>query len=174
MFVSCRLRDAIGQPGDVVQYHPIELRSSGRDVRAQDYCLINILACHPAIDMQPASYEMDEGTNCATGEKFRYIDSYKQLVVRDDISPTAELFRVAEDLNTVLASDALAERVMRAGCTGMSFEDPATAHPYGPISRYRTATGVEEEDPAWRKRIWIKFRRRRADRAQDGVGGYSG
>ena len=45
-----------------------------------------------------------------------------------------------------LATDALAERVMRAGCTGIAFEDPETFCARGPIHRYRAATGIVEED----------------------------
>lgn len=145
-FVSHRLRAAFALPDGIAQYIPIELLSGGPEVRAQEYQWMNLLACYPAIDLQRSSYTMSKDLTYATGEKFEFIDSYERMVIRDDIAPSAELFRVAEDLTTVLASDALAERVLRAGCTGIAFEDPATAYPYGPIHRYRTATGVEEED----------------------------
>lgn len=145
-FVSHRVREAFALPDSIAQYIPIELLSGGAEARAQKYHWMNLLACYPAIDLQRSSYTMSDGLTYATGEKLRYINSYERMVIRDDIAPSAELFRVAEDLTTVLASDALAERVMRAGCTGIAFEDPATARNFGPISRYRTATGVEEED----------------------------
>lgn len=146
MFASHKLREALAQPDSVIQYHPIELLSGSAEVRAQDYRWMNILACVPAIDMQASQYTIEEATTYDTGEVFRFIWSYDRMVIRDDIAPAAELFRVAEDFGTVLASDALAERVMRAGCTGAAFEDPATYRNFGPISRYRTATGIEEED----------------------------
>lgn len=146
MIASRKFRETLAQPDSVIQYHPIELVSASTEVRAKDYQWMNILACVPAIDMQASQYTIEEETTYDTGEVFRFIWSYDHMVIRDDIAPAAELFRVAEDFSTVLASDALAERVMRAGCTGAAFEDPATARSLGPISRYRTATGIEEED----------------------------
>lgn len=144
-FVSRRLRDVMALPESDVQYIDIELLDGSPKAFANDYRWMNILACHPAIDLQQSIYETDEATRATTGETFRFIWSYNRMVIRDDIDPDAHLFRVAEDLTTVLASDALAERVMRAGCTGIAFEDPATYF-NGPIHRYRTAAGIEEED----------------------------
>lgn len=143
---SRRLREALNQATEAVQYHPVALVAGGPDAWQQDYLWMNIVACHPAIDLERASYEMGEGTVSTTGEKFRHIQFYERMVIRDDIAPSAELFRVAEDFTTVLASDALAERAMRAGCTGIAFEDPATYRNLGPLHRYRIATGVMEED----------------------------
>lgn len=143
---SSRLREALAQPSSAVQYFPIDIHTGGVDARAQDYRWINVLACHPAINMADTRCQMKEGINYQTGETFRFIQSYNSMVIRDDIDPNAELFRVAEDLTTVLASDALAERVLRAGCTGIAFEDPTTYLKGGSIHRYRTSTGIEEED----------------------------
>ena len=145
-FVSQRLRDVFALPAGLVQYIPINLTDGGPEVRANNYRWMNLLACRPAIDLQRSIYKVRERTRHPTGETYWHIGAYERMVIRDDIAPSAELFRAAEDLVTVLASDFLAERVMRAVCTGISFEDPATARSLGPISRYRTATGVEEED----------------------------
>ena len=144
--VSHRLRSVLAQPETVIQYHPIELVRGGPAVRAQDYRWMNILACHPAIDRAKSIFETDQLVNYKTGERTPFIRDYTRMVFRDDIDPGAEIFRVAEDLVTVLATDALAERVMRAGCTGIAFEDPETFCARGPIHRYRAATGIVEED----------------------------
>ena len=146
VFVSRRLREAMALPDCTVQYIEIELLDGSPKAFAQDYRWMNILACHSAIDLDQSKPVMSGEHVYPTGETFRFIRSYNRIVLRDDIPVSAELFRVAEDLIIVLASDALAERVMRAGCTGIAFEDPTTAHRYGSIHRYRTATGVEEED----------------------------
>ncbi len=145
-FASRRLRAALSQSPAAVQYHPVSITGGGEEARSQDYLWMNIIACHKAIDLTRSLYEMGGGTVSTTGEKFQYIQSYERMVFRDDIPPGAELFRVAEDLVTVLASDALAERVMRTGCTGIAFEAPETHRSLGPIHRYRTATGVMVED----------------------------
>jgi hypothetical protein len=146
MLASRKLREALAQPDHAIQYHPIELLEASVEARDQDYRWMNILACVPAIDMQESQYTIEEGTRYDTGEVFRFISSYDRMVIRDDISSTAALFRIAEGYGTVLASDALAERVMRARCIGVAFEHPETYRSLGPIHRYRTATGVEKED----------------------------
>lgn len=145
-FASRRLRDAFAQSDTVIQYFPIDLLGGGPAVRTQDYRWMNILACQPAIDRERSEYEIGEGTNSRTGETFRYLHHYERMVIRDDIGPGMEIFRVADDLSTMLAADSLAERVMQAGCTGISFEDPETFCTHGTIHRYRTGTGIEEED----------------------------
>jgi hypothetical protein len=44
----------------------------------------------------------------------------------------------------IFVTDALAERVLRAGCTGMEFRDPTLPQHGGRLLRYRTAAGVAE------------------------------
>ena len=49
-----------------------------------------------------------------------------------------------ESTTNILVTDALAERVLRAGCTGMEFVDPENEQ-FGPrMLRYRTADGIAE------------------------------
>ena len=43
-FCSRRLRDALAQPPDVVQFLPADLVAGGEAVRAQDYAMMHILA----------------------------------------------------------------------------------------------------------------------------------
>jgi hypothetical protein len=47
-------------------------------------------------------------------------------------------------LTHVLVTDAVAERVLRAGCTGMEFFDPANRYSGKRVVRYRTADGIAE------------------------------
>jgi hypothetical protein len=119
--------------------------TGGPEVVAQDYRWANVLACQPAVDLERSKYVAKEGVRQPTGEKFRYIRFYDQMALRDDLGPTPEIFRVAEDLITILVTDALAERVQRAGCTGIDFLDPATRGDTVHMKRYRTLTGVREE-----------------------------
>jgi len=121
-YVSRRLREALAQPEDTVQYWPIDLMTGGSEVRAQDYRWMNVLAAHPAVDLERSKYVAKESVQQSSGETFRYIRFYDQMVLRDDLGPTPEIFRVAEDLITVLVTDALAEHIQRAGCTGMREE----------------------------------------------------
>jgi len=144
-FVSKRLRQALAQPDSVIQYWPVHLLAGGPEVQAQDHQWMNILACQPAVDLTRSDCEIKEDYNRHTGARFRFVWSYRQMVLRDDLSPTPEIFRVAEDLTTILATDALANRVQRAGCTGIAFIDPATIGDAAHVRRYRTLTGVREE-----------------------------
>jgi hypothetical protein len=67
------------------------------------------------------------------------------FVVREDLTPRYDLFCAEEHITTWLATDALAERVLRAGCTGLAFYVPETAHRL-PTTRRRIKTleGVAE------------------------------
>lgn len=145
--VSRRLRETLALAEAGVQYLPIEISSSSPAARAQDYRWINIRACYPALDMAQSSYDTYEFTHPITGEQHQMHWLFDRIALRDEIDPAAQLFRAAEHTTFVLAADLLAERVMRAGCTGIVFEDPDTVPGFGrPIHRYRTATGVMEED----------------------------
>jgi len=144
-YASRRLREALAQPKDIVQYWPIDLMTGGPEVVAQDYRWMNVLACQPAVDLKRSKYVVEEGVRQSTGETFRYIRFYDQMVLRDDLGLTPEIFRVAEDLITILVTDALAERIQRAGCTGIDFLDPATRGDTAHMKRYRTLAGVREE-----------------------------
>ena len=44
-----------------------------------------------------------------------------KLVLQEGFYPRTEILRVAEHTLDVLATDALAERVLKAGCTGLDF-----------------------------------------------------
>jgi hypothetical protein len=145
VYASRRLRHALAQPEDIVQYWPIDLMTGGPEVVAQDYRWVRFLAARPAVDLERSKYVVEEGVQKSTGETFRYVHFYDQMVLRDDLGPTPDIYRVAEDLITILVTDALAERIQRAGCTGIDFLDPATRGYTAYMRRYRTLTGVREE-----------------------------
>lgn len=139
------LRWAMDQPPSVIQYLPLCVTEGGLEVFAQDYAWMNIIAIRPAVDMRRSRYELDESQNLRTGRRASFIRRYCQMVLRDDLGPTPEIFRVAEDLTTVLATEALADRVQRAGCTGISFLDPETYGEEAIVRRYRERDGTRVE-----------------------------
>ena len=57
----------------------------------------------------------------------------------------SDLFRADEIPVCLLATNALAERVMKAGCTGVQFDDPITTGEMKGARRTRVATGTIEE-----------------------------
>jgi hypothetical protein len=58
--------------------------------------------------------------------------------------PQTEIFRIAEITSSMLVTDALAERVLRAGCTGLEFAHPDNLWSGKRVERYRTADGIAE------------------------------
>ena len=80
-----------------------------------------------------------------TGKWYLFVSVDESFVPRADLVPRTELFWADEETGTLLATDSLAERVMRAGCTGVRFSDPLSVGVLNGIIRYRTATGVKDQ-----------------------------
>ncbi len=53
---------------------------------------------------------------------FRWIRDIDKIVLRQDFVPQTEIFCMAERVTNVLATDALAARVLKAECKGLVFE----------------------------------------------------
>ena len=143
-FVSAKFRDAVGALPTVLQFLPLDLRAGRERARTQDYNLLRVLSHQPAMDCERSVYELGSVTppGRPTTSFIRFIHSY---VLRDDLVPASEIFWDDVILSSLLAVDALAERVMQAGCTGIRFDDPTTRGVGNGLLRYRTATGVAEE-----------------------------
>jgi hypothetical protein len=120
-FCSARLRDALAQPADVIEYTPIDLRCDGAKAIAQEYQRMRILAVQPAMDMQRSLYETAEWVHPETGETSILIRDVEKLVLQEGFWPRTEIFCIEERSLDVFAIDALAERVLKAGCTGLEF-----------------------------------------------------
>jgi hypothetical protein len=120
-FCSARLRDALAQPSDVIEYTPIDLRCDGAKAIAQEYQRMRILAVQPTMDMQRSLYESQEWVHPETGETSIWIREIEKLVLQEGFRPRTEIFCIEEHNLPVLATDALAERVLKAGCTGLEF-----------------------------------------------------
>jgi hypothetical protein len=142
ILVSRRLREALAQPAHVVQFVPVDLVRGGARARRQDYRLMRVLAKYPSVDRSSPLSVMKPVTSWLTGETEFWLDMLRPILLRRDFDPPEDIFRVAERPSQILVSDALAERVLRAGCTGVDFGDPGTVHwrPY--IERTRTAAGI--------------------------------
>ena len=146
-FASRRFRDALAQPDDVVQYWPVELVRASDEARAQDYMLFRLLAAQPSMDWERSRYYKDEGSNRLTGEKFISVSMVTRFVPLAGLVPRTEVFRSSEAEDTILVVDSVAERVMRAGCTGVRFRDPETCWLDDVAERHRTADGVQVTEP---------------------------
>ncbi len=144
---SRRLRDVLALPGHVVQYWPIELLAGTVEAEAQDYRWMRVLLAQHVMDWARSVCTMRAITNVVTGRRSLMTRDVTRFAVRPDLRPVAELFRAAEARSYgAIATDALAERVLRAGCTGVAFQHPRTIGIYQGIKLYRTADGVRERD----------------------------
>ena len=65
------------------------------------------------------------------------------IVMRADASPSSDLFYDEFFRARLLCTEALAVRILKAGCTGVKFVDPSRLE-FGVKSRYRTMRGIEE------------------------------
>ena len=144
---SRRLRDALALPEHAVQYWPVELLAGAVEAEAQDYRWMRVLLAQHVMDWARSVCKMRAVTNVVTGRRSLMTRSVARFAVRSDLHPIAELFWAIEEPGPgAIATDALAKRVLRAGCTGIAFQNPRTARIYQGIKLYRTADGVRERD----------------------------
>ncbi|HEY2133196.1 MAG TPA: DUF1629 domain-containing protein, partial [Acetobacteraceae bacterium] len=143
-FCSRKLRNALAQPDHVIQFAPAELIQGGPEVQAQDYKLMRVIAKQQAMDLKQSDYRKEEHVNRITGEIEIWPRFMRRFVVLENLKPATEIFRIKESTTNILVTDALAERVLRAGCTGMEFVDPENMQVGPRMLRYRTVNGITE------------------------------
>ena len=163
---SRRLRDALALPEHVVQYWPVELLAGTVEAEAQDYRWVRVLLTQHVMDWARSVCRMTSITNVVTGRRSLSPRSVTRFAVRPGLCPVAELLRAVEVWGYgALATDALAERVLRAGCTGVAFQHPHTIGIYQGIKLYRAADGVRERDTRPEATLPSRRRRRVSDAA---------
>ncbi len=119
-FCSERLREALAQPPDVIDYSPIDFRCTGAKAIAQNYQRMRVIAVQPGMDLQRSCYDRDaQGDNPPPDRVFGGID---KLVLQEGFQPKTEIFYLAEPTLYLFAVDRLAARVLEAGCTGLEFQ----------------------------------------------------
>lgn len=112
--------------------------------RAQDYRLLHVLARQPAMDLERSACELEDFVNRLTGERKKLPTFIHRFVLMGGLQLRTEIFRLDESPTYILVADAVAERVLRAGCTGMEFSDPDNLQSGTRVERYRTADGIAE------------------------------
>lgn len=143
-FASRRLRDVLAQPADVIQFLPFDLVRASAAARAQDYRWMRVLPRQPAMDIARSDCEVADYIDGITGEPGKFLRRIDRFVLLDGLVPRTEIFRLDESPAYILATDALAARVLQAGCTGMEFSDPANQRGGMRVDRIRTAHGIAE------------------------------
>lgn len=127
-FISADLRETLGLHPDDAQWFPVDARWSTPEVQAKGYHMM-----HPTRVADPLDRKRSEGTWLdlvnVEGEAYRFWQAQApggearpaRLVWRDDFVPPAPLFMA--DMLDVFVTDDLAERVRRAGLSGVAFVD---------------------------------------------------
>ena len=120
-FCSERLRDALAQPPDVIDYSPIDLYCTGAKALAQNYQRMRVIAVQPGMDLQRSQYDTFDWGDPDVGESDVAIHGIDKLILQEGFKPKTEILYLAEPTLCLLAQDSLAGRVLRANCTGLEF-----------------------------------------------------
>ena len=96
--------------------------------------------------MDPArsDCEVEEVTHHTTGNPVRTVTWIDRLALLDGLEPRSEIFCLGEMETWIMVTDALAARVLAAGCTGREFRDPEIDRGGKYVERFRTRTGIAE------------------------------
>src|SRR5215813_9900041 len=136
---SLRLRRALGLTDTVIRYRDIDLDQSPPAVRERGYQAFHVLTVADPIDWsRTAAVVLDVRRPDGSIRKQRYVappnpvGPPQRIYWRDDFKAPAPLFR-AVGTPWTLATDPLADQVMRAGITDLVFQD---------ITSDRAQTGV--------------------------------
>jgi hypothetical protein len=143
-FASCRLRNTLAQPPNVIQFLPLDLVRASVAAQAQDYRWMRVLPRQPAMDIARSDCEVADYIDQLTGKLGKYLRRIDRFALLDGFVPHTGIFRLDESPAFILTTDALAGRVLRAGCTGIEFSDPANLRGGKRVHRIRTAHGIAE------------------------------
>lgn len=126
---SLRLRRALGLTDAVIYYRDIALDQSPTAVREHEYQAFHVLNFADPIDWsRTAAVVLDVRRQDGSIRKQRYVappdpvGPPRRIYWRDDFKAPAPLFR-AVGTPWTLATDPLADKVMRAGITDLVFQD---------------------------------------------------
>lgn len=125
---SLRLRRALGLTDAVIRYRDVDIQSSPA-VRAQQYQVLHVVPLGDPIDWSKTAGQTLEVRRPDGSIRKRWflaapnpVGPPNRIYWRDDFTPPAPLFR-AVGTPWTLATERLADRVMRAGITDLVFQD---------------------------------------------------
>ena len=111
---------------------------------------MRVLAEQPAVDLKRSKGKIERRYDRFVDEHYDAIRFINTYAFYEGFEPHTELFHAREVPLTVFAADSLAERVMKAGCLGIEFHDPA-GDTTAENNLIRTARGIEWRTPATRR-----------------------
>jgi hypothetical protein len=137
-FVSERLRSAMALESSAVQFFDVDASQSAPVPRSMNYKIMVISVTEEASDPSMSNY-----ISLPVPHSEISMITAERITVRPDFVPVHDLFHDRFFLE-VFCTDQLAVRVLKAGCTGMRFFEPAQLSIAVPM-RFRTLRGIEEE-----------------------------
>jgi hypothetical protein len=141
-FVSARMREAMALPEEAVQYVKAEVITASATALAQDYHLMIWKKRVAAFDYaRIRRVGKQETKNRSTDPPLVSKYPGSPLVFFEDFASPTDLFCDIECNSVILVSDALAQRVLDAGCTGVWFQDPDDFHENVLTRIIKTKTG---------------------------------
>lgn len=150
-FVSEKLRDAMGLDSSGVLYFDVDASRSSRPVRDKNFKIMEVTAVENVSIPEKSKYKLFDSKI----EGLPPGKSIYSIAMREDAAPGHALFR-DHFFTRMFCTDELAVRVLKAGCIGVSFLDPAQMSVGAPM-RFRTLRGIEELvdwDPVNRTETW--------------------
>lgn len=135
-FVSKAMRDALSPSTECVDYVEVLPDRLSPAARRMDYRVLNVFALEDAIDLEVSEYTLLELPGRPPTPMFG------PIALKAELIPKHELFRDRAFPGGPFAVDAVALRVLKAGCTGVRFCDPST---FARPSRFRSLRGLEAE-----------------------------
>lgn len=138
-FVSERMRNAMALGPTEIQYFDVDTRASAPLPRSKNYKVMNIPVIEDVSDPLLSNYQMRR----LTPDTPEVPILVHEIAIRPDAQPTHQLFWDKFFRGYTFCTDALAMRVLRAGCTGVRFFDTSRISLLRP-KRFRTLRGVEE------------------------------
>ena len=132
----------MAQPAHVIQFTPVNLVWGGILAQTQNYTVMRVLAKQPAIDLWHSDCDVRTFVHTPSGEHLAWACYSNSYIFLKGLTPVSDVFRVEERTTYILATDAVAERVVRARCTGIEFFDLQDNTPMDRPRRYRGPKGV--------------------------------
>ena len=120
-------------------------------VHVMDYKVLRVLAHQSVVDLARSDVVLEEKVDPHLGGTYQWVAFQSQLALRAGFTPQTDLFHADETSVPIFATDALAERVMRAGCFGLQFSHPEEPGFSANPRTIRTARGVEKAGPKARR-----------------------
>jgi hypothetical protein len=137
--VSERMRDAMAMSPSEVQFFDVDASESAAGPRSKAYKLMNVAVAEDVADLERSKYTLSK----LSPESEWLPLGPTHIAIRANASPTHDMFHESFFRGHVFCNDALAMRVLEAGCTGIRFLDFSEQITRPP--RFRTLRGIEEE-----------------------------